>query len=335
MKHSVFFGLGWQYDKGSQPAVALNRGGAVLEVHKNEAGHSLYYRVGRLVQATIDWRGQTVHYDSGITPRIALNTHGEAVEVHKAQVRHTLWCHFWRLEGDQIRRIWKSQYDAGVTPAVALNDAGLVVEVHRSQGNNGLWYNLGRVDGDQFTWFGKGKYGSGEWPSVAINNDGTIIEVHTASGSRLAYRIGRVQGNKIVFGQSTHFAPGVRASVALTADGQVIVTFLPRGIGNGIELRTGRLRDTRIEWLDNVREFDTGKTTSVAAAGTMSIEVHEGEFLRTLWFSTSIITDRAKWMEKIACAPSAGGVSAIWFSPPHTMPACISGAFPKAARRRN
>jgi hypothetical protein len=41
---SVFLGLGLKYDAGSDPSVGLNKAGTVLEVHKNEAGLTLYYR---------------------------------------------------------------------------------------------------------------------------------------------------------------------------------------------------------------------------------------------------------------------------------------------------
>lgn len=293
---TVFYGLGLQYDSGSIPAVGVNRSGTVLEVHKNEAGFTLYYHVGRLNKATINW-GPSRQYDTGTTPDIALNAGNIAVEVHKNELGSTLYYHVGTVNGDTVTWSASREYDSGITPAVALNDLGIVVEVHKTQSpfSNGLYYHVGQVQGDKVSWGSSHEYDTGSAPRVAVNNSGVVVEVHQSqSANTLWYHVGRVNGTKIDFGGSVRFDDGANPSVALTDDGFVIVTFQ-----RGTELfqRTGQVNGNSISWSGPAAYYDDGVGTSVAAAGTMSVEVHEGELLKSLWFSTSIITDRATWMQ--------------------------------------
>lgn len=292
----VFYGLGLQYDSGSIPAVGLNRNGTVLEVHKNEAGFTLYYHVGTLNRATVNW-GPSRQYDTGSTPDVALNAGNVAIEVHKNELGSTLYYHVGRVSGDSVAWSPSREYDSGITPAVGINDSGVVVEVHKTQSpfSNGLYYHVGRVNGDSVNWGGSVQYDSGSAPKVAINGSGTVVEVHQSQAAdTLWYHVGRVNGNKIDFGGSVQFDAGANPSVALTDDGFVIVTFQK---GTNLWQRVGQVSGNNINWLGNAVYYDDGVSTSVAAAGTMSIEVHEGELLKTIWFATSVITDRASWMQ--------------------------------------
>src|SRR5205823_11246908 len=54
----------------------------------------------------------------------------------------------------------------------------------------------------------------------------------------------------------------------------------------------------QIDWFGKPLKYDDGERSSVAASSTkMSVEVHEGDILARLWFSTSLFTNRASWME--------------------------------------
>lgn len=294
----VFHGLGLQYDHGETPAVALTRLGRVVEVHRTANSFRLYHRVGHLQEATIIWK-QSLRYGTGAQPDIAVNNNNVVVEVHKNEATgRTLYYYVGKLTDDRVN--WGQhpqsiQYDKGVRPAVALNDAGVVVEVHESEGKKQLWYNLGRVQGNKVEPVGKGHIGAGGAPRVALNNAGVVVEVHESGGGAIAYRVGHVNRTKI-FGANLRITGGQNPAVALTDDGTVIVTY--EFGGRSLCRWVGTVKGDRIEWIGQPVKYDDGMRSSVAASSTkMSVEVHEGDLLTTLWFSTSLFTNRASWMQ--------------------------------------
>ncbi|MDP9193891.1 MAG: phosphatidylinositol-specific phospholipase C domain-containing protein [Acidobacteriota bacterium] len=294
----VFHGLGLQYDHGETPAVAITRTGRVVEVHRTANSYRLYHRVGDLQEATIVWK-QSRRYGTGATPDIAVNNNNAVVEVHKNEATgRTLYYYVGKLTGDRVN--WGQhpqsiEYDKGVRPAVALNDADVVVEVHESQGKKQLWYNLGRVRGNEVDWTGSGHIGAGGAPRVALNNAGVVVEVHESGRGAIAYRVGHLNRTKI-FGANLRITGGQNPAVALTDDGTVIVTY---EFGNRNLCRmVGTVNGDTIDWLTEPLKYDDGMRSSVAASSTkMSVEVHEGDLLTTLWFSTSLFTNRASWMK--------------------------------------
>src|SRR5215831_5576315 len=72
----------FQYDHGGlNPAVAINNGGLVVEVHNGGAGAGpLWYRVGQRSGSTIQW-GDSAQYDNGHNPAVAVNENGNVVDV--------------------------------------------------------------------------------------------------------------------------------------------------------------------------------------------------------------------------------------------------------------
>jgi hypothetical protein len=279
----------------------------VLEVHVSPVGYKFWYRLGSLHQATINW-GPSRHFGAGTTPRVALNGHDFAIEVHKNQLGFSLYCSYGSIGGgtdDEVRWGQSLKYDNGITPAVAMNDAGLVVEVHETDArfSHALWYNLAAVKGSganrRVDWIkgAKDTYDSGVTPAVAVNNRGIIVAVHKAYGNPwMWWQVFRVEGNKLKRYYKKQFAAGRNPSVAITDDGLIIVT---ANTPNGSLLRqfTAQLNDKlEIVGPNAVKYYDDGTTSSVAVAGPMAVEVHEGKILQTLWSSTSLITDRTTWM---------------------------------------
>ena len=295
----VFHGLGLQYDHGETPAVAITRLGRVVEVHRAEKTYPLYHRVGDLNEATIIWK-QSIRYGTGMTPHVAVNNHNVVVEVHKNEATgRTLYYTVGRLIADRVdwgqpQRTFR--YDTGIRPSVALNDSGVVVEVHEAQYYDDLWYKLGRVQGNEVIWEGGTKIGAGRSPGVAMNNAGVVVEVHESSRTAIAYRVGHIVGTEIVWGKNLRITGGRDPSVALTDDGTVIITY---EYGTTDLCRwTGTVNGKQIKWSGDPLKFDDGERSSVAASSTkMSVEVHEGDILARLWFSTSLFTNRASWME--------------------------------------
>lgn len=322
---NVFFGLGLLYGDGEQPSVGINVNnssvngfsvihGNVVAVHQtplDEDGRRwLYSRVGMADQATVHWPYPAKNYSEGTDPCVAVQpgvggdiaANGSVVEVHKHTRESRLFCMIGTIRIDGVE--WKDavEYTLGVTPAVAVNDHGTVVEVHKSNNNFGLWFRVGEVGSDSVVWTFDGRYHEGQRPRVAINNNDEVVEVHQAKDQdSLWYSVGPIDedNRKIAFGTSTNFASsGTNPSVALTDDGSVIVVY---AVGEKLMQRFGQLdmSEKQITWTGEAVTYDGGITPFVAAAGRLSIEVHRGKSSKT-WFSTSLITDRARWMAATA-----------------------------------
>ena len=294
----IFFGLAEQYDQGSIPQISINAKGTVLEVHKNEEGFSLYYRVGTLNKATVEW-GASHHYDDGNSPACAINRNNVAVEVHKNQLGSTLYYHVGTVSGKSVEWSKSREYDSGIQPNVAMNDDGIVVEVHKTQSpfSNGLYYHVGQVKDDKIDWHSSNKYDSGALPQVAIDNNGNVVEVHQSeSKSEVWYHVGRITGSKIDFGGSVEFGSGTAPSVALAENGVVITTWTRND--STLMQRTGRLEGGKIAWQGDAVEFDDGEYSSSAVANDTAIQVHPSETIKYgLWYSTSLLTSRSSWMQ--------------------------------------
>jgi hypothetical protein len=302
---------------GETPSVGLNRRGNVVMVYEASRGEKRYC-VGHLDQATIQW-GTTKPAGHGITPRVALNDKDIAVEVHRNAGHKTLYCRAGTLDRGNDAVAWPHarRYAEGANrtrPSVALNDAGVVVEVHEVHEGKKLWleYAAGQVKetgGEHYVeWSAQRIRGAeGAMPAIAINNNNAVVEVHRfayGNDARLFYSAGRATGTTIELRPrqlirlpNNVTANGHYPSVAITDDGLVIVVLRARTKFEVIEL-VGQLSGdgNTITW-SRWWYFDNGTRPSVAAAGAMAVEVHQHEQYRSLRFSTSIITDRASWMQ--------------------------------------
>jgi hypothetical protein len=303
---SCFFGLGVEFDDGDYPGVAINEGGTIVEVHKNEGGWKLYGRLGQVEQATVTWYDtgeDRDNYTDGSEPACAINNHGVIVEVHKREVGDVLFSTYGRVDGTSID--WaddSEEYDGdGKVPGVALNDNGRVLSVFQKNDDE-LRYRVGQVDtaNEEIDWEDPHGFATGVRPRVAMNNSNYAIAVwNNESSSTMKYCVGAVGSDEITWGVVYDLPQtGYTPSVALTNDNFVVVVYKPLAVN--LNQLTGRL-DTgskTIAWdLGGAAlYYDDGKNPSVAAAGSMAITLHQGESLSRLWFATSIITDRANWM---------------------------------------
>jgi hypothetical protein len=319
---SVHFGFGADFSAGESPSVGLNRRGNVLAVYESGNGEKCY-RVGRLSLATIEWKGSKPA-GSGVTPRVALNNHDIAVEVHRNPEHKVLYCRAGRLgvaRDDEVAWPHARSYAEGANrtrPALGLNDAGIVVEEHEVHegGKQWLYHAVGQVKeetgGELYVEWSRQRVRGAEaaMPAVAINNHGIVVEVHRYPygnrDRRLFYSVGRVNEAKTAIELEPRQqivvnrvgVNGYYPSVAVTDDDLVIVVLRNRTRIEVIEL-LGEISPDRksIIW-HRWWYYDDGTRPAVAAAGTMAVEVHQHEKSSDLRFSTSIITDRASWMQR-------------------------------------
>lgn len=304
MKH-VFFGLGRRYDNGAIPAISVNRHGAVLEVHRQQVGSRMFYTVGALRQAGVEWQGSTP-FDSGNRPLVAMNANNLVAIVNERGAHRLIDIRIGVIEGRALRwTMGRIGYDHGKLPSVAVNDENFVLEMHNSWGTSRAWHTLWRYQNGGLVKLDHQPVGTGLRPRVAMNNRRDVVEVHYASNV-LWCRVGRITPqNRLGFLSSEICGQGREPSVALTDDGLVIMTYeaVRMAPDGGLQRtrtlfqRTGRIAGSRIEWDGPAVQYDAGDDCSVAAAGTMAVEAHEGRLAKTLWSSSSLIVpDRASWM---------------------------------------
>jgi len=310
---TTFFGLGYDFDAGSDPGVAIDAGGTVVEVHKNEAGTSLYARTGKLDQAQITWNDtgdKRTSYTGGRQPAVAMNGRGDIVEVHKREVGDKLFAIYGTISGTSI--LWNNSegYSDGHDPAVAVNFNRQVVSVYAKDSDE-VKYRRGTVDtaNKEIDFSAEQDLGEGQYPKVAMDDAGNVVAVWERSVDgkpKLRCAVGKLSSDtaKITWGTVTDLVAegGFRPCVALTGDGFVVAIYSQATVTNelsvNLEQLSGRLdaANKSVEW-QPAMYFDDGIHSSVAAAGTTAVRIAQGELLNRLWYSTSLIIDRAGWMQ--------------------------------------
>lgn len=296
---TVSFGLGLQYSTLATPAIALNSEGVLLEISVD--GSDLRYRYGRLDSASVIWAGAE-QYDTGRTPMVAMSK-SVNLEVHESDKNPgELWYNggVWTDNGVD----WKTnaKYDTGIWPAIAVNDAGIVVEVHQHPTEEQIYYRSGTVSGTKINWASdKGvKLFKGTRPRVALNNHNMVV-VSYYDGERPIVKAGFASGSSIALTGSTSAFEGTAPSIALTDDNVAVLVWEVPNLTFGSVLNQATLAYSDIGGIGDItmasQSFDTGRNLSVAASGSRAIQVHETETGSPLYFSTSLLVSREKWMQ--------------------------------------
>lgn len=267
----VTFGDSANYDSGIHPAVAVNAGGTVVEVHETQSPVSskMYYHVGQANGSnnTVSF-GSSHSYDDGNQPDVALNDANVVVEVHESNgPSSNLWSRVGIVDtGKQTISFGDSQnYDVGSTPSVAVNNSNVVIEVHQSNGPSAnLWYRVGTVDPSSKTLtFGDShSYDTGANPSVALTDDGFVIEVHQSQAySTLWKRIGTVDtasGTIQWIGDAVQSSPGTSPAVDTDGASAVMVCDAAQ-ITDSLQVAASMVID-RASWMADHINLLGGKT---------------------------------------------------------------------------
>lgn len=314
-----FFGIAPNdYAEGKWPAIALNAGGVVVEMHdsvknkskKTEDG-KLVARVGKADGTTLRWTGPEFITGDGFNPGVALTADNVVLQLFNTSgVDSDCWYRTGRVSGSTIN--WSGgehkKYDGGRDPCVAVNRSGVVVEVHSREVAGPLFWSVGQLNGTTMKWTGhdKKKFATGFNPSVAINSSGTVVEVHD-TGVSLIYRVGRVNGSKIDWLGHAEYDTGVKPSVALTDDGYVFEVHQAQALpplfdGFTVWQRYGKVNGGRIDWIDVFGNglsnyYDAGAVPAIASNGRQAVQTHESEVAATLHANACLVIDRASWMQ--------------------------------------
>jgi hypothetical protein len=296
---TIQFGLAAPYDTGRYCGVATNSQFSI-EVHNSEGSSDMWYHIGRINGATINWGGSH-KYSNGYHPSIAINKNNVVVEVHETSnaVTNSIYYKVGIVNEETINWGSDDKYDSGKQPSVSINDNGVVVEVHKSQSYDTLYYRVGQINDKRIEWGDSHKYDDGIMPSVSINNNGVVVEVHKSqSFNKLYYRVGKINGKKINWGNSHAYQDGVAPSVGITNDEQVIEVHKSQG-GTGLWQLVGQVNGSEIVWGAS-SNFDTGDNPQIGVSlnGDAAVQVHEGSSFK-LWYSNSRVMDTANFMKNL------------------------------------
>jgi hypothetical protein len=167
-----------------------------------------------------------------------------------------------------------------------------VLEVHQSQNTGRLWYNTGVINGSKITWNKNDDFADGSDPAVSLNNKGQAIVAYTRNNI-VYYRLLTTDGQSVDIQAEHNVADGAsQPSVAATDEDWFVLCF---NQSSSLMQRVGVIDGTTVSW-QGALKFDDGADPSVAAQNGLAVQVHVSQNHSDQYFSTSIITDRSRWM---------------------------------------
>ncbi|GAA2574995.1 hypothetical protein GCM10010435_58520 [Winogradskya consettensis] len=170
---------GYKRDTGSNPAIAINAAGRVVEVHDNGSGVLWYWTGTYGTDGKLTWQRHG-RYDTGKNPAVALNNDGTLVEVHQAPSGTNLWSRIGHLDAaGEITWSASAKYDTGVLPTVAFTDpAGTAFrEIHQSQSNSQNWDWKATAGAATITWGAHATTTDARFPTTTAGTAGRTVTV--------------------------------------------------------------------------------------------------------------------------------------------------------------
>jgi hypothetical protein len=170
---------GYKKDTGSNPAIAVNANGQVVEVHDNGSGVLWYWTGVYGTNGQVTWLRHG-KYDTGAKPAVALAANGTLVEVHQAPSGSNLWSRAGHLDATgEITWGPSAKYDTGALPTVAFTDATGTAfrEIHQSQGSTRNWDWKATVTGSTIAWGAHATTPDARFPTSTSTANGHTVTV--------------------------------------------------------------------------------------------------------------------------------------------------------------
>jgi len=310
---SVFFGVsGQDYDKGSQPSIAINRTNQCVAIHEGK-DDGLFFRAGMVRNLVVGFdNSKPAAFTTGHNPTIALTRSGVVVEAHDRDGK--IYYSVRELDGLVVKNATvqelPNQKPNSSDPSISINANGVVVLIFRSGGD--LYWRRGTLSVMNLAWAASSHLlvPNGDKPSVSINSTGRIVAVYQ-NGDVLYYRTGHyvaptaTTAAKLMWpdpnAPQVTYDKGNDPSVVLTSDNAVLEVHRNEDASELFQ-RVGVLSSdaSTIAWHayfggdDDSRQYDKGNLPRIAANGSVAIEVHESG--GDLYTNASLIFDRANWM---------------------------------------
>jgi hypothetical protein len=228
---------GYKRDLGSTPAVAINAGGRIVEVHDTGSGVLWYWTGAYGADGRITWLRHG-KYDTGKRPSVALSADGTVVAVHQAPSGTNLWSRAGRLAADgEITWGASVKFDTGVTPTVAFTSDTAIREIHQSQAGTQKWDRRATVTGTTITWGGVASTTADPlFPTASATSSGRTVSVAAgtlnATTDRAAARIRFPQVAFVEYqpNESAELKDGARFWAATASNKSFIVAARQAGV---------------------------------------------------------------------------------------------------------
>lgn len=171
-------------------------------------------------------------------------------------------------------------------------EGNLIVEIQQNQCRRLLLYRVGRVEGDRIEWGKTSVLHQGILPALAIAGNQVIL-MHESFNDccKLWSHLGQLDPDNLMikWGESKAFHDGRYA--ALATDGYRLFATYNSKYTRRLYYQTGILdiEKQSISPQESGSSYEIGRFPSIAKAGNMIIEVHQGESLETLWYKIATI----------------------------------------------
>lgn len=259
--------INWQksqsYDTGKTPDCAINKNDVVVEVHKNEAGNTIYATYGTADDTKVTF-GKANDYDTdAVEPGVALNDAGLVVSVFRRHsgddvVRYRIG--HVRADKKDVKFGDRHDFGDGAAPRVALNNNRAVVAVWCKDDTVQTRAGIVNSDDTKIQWGDTAELASGVEPAVALSDDGFVVVTYKPDsfGVNIHQMTGRLDGTTIVWNErSLYYDDGMNPSVSIA--GNVAVTMHTGE--NAVELwYSTSIYTDRADWMSDRLDAIGGKT---------------------------------------------------------------------------
>ena len=223
-------------DKGILPSVSLNIQNTVVEVNHQAGSNWMYYRVGELLEESIQWRSppKKIYFGCGTYPKVALNDKNSVIEVHKGQYLDKCFYRLGKVDLAVKRIVWGNSkcYNYGYYPTIAINNDNVVVTVF--QDNlflKNLNYRVGQISSvsNEVSWITRKQRIQGikaESFSIDMNENGLVIlSYQTDMSNHVKCKVGRLNmpRGSIDWRESDHICHGFSPCVTINNDNYIIL----------------------------------------------------------------------------------------------------------------
>lgn len=184
----------------------------------------------------------------------------------------------------------------GRSPALSMNNFGQLVLVYA----NSIWTpvpelraRVGELSDGTLKWHDERKFDTGSFPSVGINDQGQVVSTHQQNngGESLFYNTGVINGNQVDWnngGAGTFYTTGQSTTVDLNNAG-FLVEVHKANVAESLWSMVGQFGDGTIDWVQESKQFDSGRLPSVALNNSGQI----AQFHETTKFFPGRIFDNA------------------------------------------
>ena len=284
--------------RGKFPSMSINRNGTIVEAHQpSSVSTTMYYQVGTINRADVNFYEERAIVGSGKYPNVAINDSNQVVEVHEGVRTHTrkVYYNIGPLENQRVQ--WQCQsilLCPGRFPAVAVRGNRVIITHDKALLPFSTYYHVGTINegGTAIEWGEKRALFEGAAMShtAVAMNDEFAIAIGTGF-SHIACRVGRFPNgaahnidwfNAIILDNNVGICP----KICLDDAGYTIMVWHSRFLRQ-LTYTEGEIKQNGEQWAvewQQSRNYDNGTRPAIAITPNNGqvIEEHQTNFVSTL-----------------------------------------------------